>query len=220
MSFPVKHSLKVVLFDHDDTLVGTIKAKWAQHKYIAKTFYGKTLKDEEIKQHWGVPFTVLLTKLYETDHIDMAMTYNIATRSLFPKFLFSDTIHTLQSLRKAGFKTGIVTATTSSSLNHDFSTLGISENLFDYLQTEDRTTFHKPDPRVFEPTKEWLAEMGIDSNEVLYVGDSMKDRDAAKAAGFHFVAVGTGLQNPEEFTGPPVKGIKSLSELLPLLIDR
>lgn len=90
--------IKAVLFDHDDTLVGTIDAKWAQHKYIAKKFYSKTLTDDDIKQHWGKPLTFLLSKLYETDHIDMAMSYNIATRSRFPKKLFVDTIDTLQLL--------------------------------------------------------------------------------------------------------------------------
>ncbi len=55
--------IKAILFDHDDTLVQTIKSKWAQHKYIAKTFYHKNLKDEELRLHWGKPFTELVELL-------------------------------------------------------------------------------------------------------------------------------------------------------------
>src|ERR1043165_7200592 len=111
-------SVKVVLFDHDDTLVGTIKAKWAQHKYIARTFYGKELTDDELRLHWGKPLTVLMKMLYETDHIDMAMSYNIATRPQFPKQLLKNTIKTLNALRKSGRKLGLVTATTRASLKY------------------------------------------------------------------------------------------------------
>lgn len=38
-----KDNIKAVFFDHDDTLVGTIEAKWAHHKYVARTWYGKEL---------------------------------------------------------------------------------------------------------------------------------------------------------------------------------
>lgn len=206
--------IKVVLFDHDDTLVGTIKAKWAQHKFVAETFYGKKLTDEELQEHWGKPFTVLISKLYETDHIDMAMSYNIATRDQFPKQLLPDTLETLKSLRKKGKKLGLVTATTNSSLTHDFATLGISKEIFDYIQTEDDTDFHKPDPKVFERAKVWIQEHSFDSSEVLYVGDHLKDLQAARGAGFHFIGVETGLITKEEFEKHQAQSIKKLSDLL------
>ena len=211
----LKDSIKAVLFDHDDTLVATIQAKWAQHKYIAKTFYNKHLTDEEIRIHWGKPLTVLITHLYETENVAMAMSYNIAARQDFPKSLFDDSIETISSFRKAGVKVGFVTATTRSSLENDFRTLHISENLFDYIQTEEDTKYHKPDFRVFEPTIEWLAEQGIKPCEVVYVGDSLKDMEAAVGAEFHFIGVCTGLITPEEFEKHNVGAIKRLAELIP-----
>lgn len=212
----INDSIKVVLFDHDDTIVATIQAKWAQHKYIAKTFYDKDLSDDEIRVHWGKPLTVLIRLLYETENIDMAMSYNIATRKDFPKSLFDDSIKTLTSFRKAGLKVGLVTATTLSSLENDFKTLNISKHLFDYIQTEDDTNYHKPDSRVFQPTIEWLAEQGIKPSEVAYVGDSLKDMAAAVGAGFHFIGVCTGLITLEEFEQQKAAAVKRLAELLPL----
>lgn len=210
----IDSSIQVVIFDHDDTLVSTMQAKWAQHKYIAKEFYDKVLTDEELKKHWGKPLTMLVQLLYETDHIDVAMSYNIATRNLFPKRLFSDTLLTLENLRKMGKKIGLVTATTTSSLEHDFQTLHIPKHLFDYIQTEDATAVHKPDPRVFEPTLSWLKERQIKPEEVVYVGDHLNDMKAALGVGFRFIGVGTGIVSLKEFSKNTAKTISKLSDLL------
>ena len=77
-----KLPIKAILFDHDDTLVATIQAKWAQHKFIAKTFYGKDLQDDEIRLHWGKPYSVLIRLLYNTDDVDSTVSYNLCTRRI------------------------------------------------------------------------------------------------------------------------------------------
>lgn len=207
-------STKVVLFDHDDTLVRTIKVKWAQHKYIAQTFYDKKLSNQELRQHWGKPFSLLMKLLYETDNLEMAMSYNIATRDKFPKLLFKNTLETLNALRKSGKKIGIVSSTTRWSLQHDFLTLNIPDQLFDYLQTEEDTPFHKPNPSVFDPFLKWLDKEKIQPNEVLYVGDHLNDMVAAQKAGFSFVGVGTGLISVEEFKQHHVDAVPQLAHIL------
>jgi HAD superfamily hydrolase (TIGR01549 family) len=205
---------KIIFFDHDDTLVGTIRAKWAQHKYIARQFYGKKLSDKELRAHWGKPLTLLLKSLYETDRLNIAMFYNVATRNEFPKLLFEDTLATLTSLRAMGKKLGIVTATSLSSLQNDFNTLGISQQFFDYIQTEDDTVFHKPNPRVFEPALKWLKKHAILPSEVVYVGDHLKDQAAAKGAGLNFIGVATGLVSFAEFVQHQIPCINRLSSLI------
>lgn len=55
--------------------------------------------------------------------------------------------------------------------------------------------------------------MGIQPSETLYIGDSFKDRDAALAAGFHFIGVGTGLISAAEFEANQVIGIEKFSKL-------
>ncbi len=209
--------MKAILFDHDDTLVATIQAKWAHHKYLAKTFYGKELSDEEIRPHWGKPLSLLIQLLYGTDDVNTAMAHNVATRKDFPKRLFEDTLPTLSFLRHIGKKIGLVTATTRSSLDHDLDTLKIPKSLFDHIQTEEDTLFHKPDSRVFEPALRWLTEEGISSQDVLYVGDTYNDMKAALGAGFHFIGVGTGLIEAREFSAHHVPGIERLSELRDIL---
>ena len=116
-------------------------------------------------------------------------------------------------------KIGLVTATTLSNLENDFTTLHISKQLFDYIQTEEDTIYHKPDSRVFEPALKWLAQEGISPNEILYVGDSLNDMKAALGAGLQFLGVHTGLTSQADFRQHQVHGMQRLRELTQLLMN-
>lgn len=214
MTSQIKPTIKVVLFDHDDTLVETLKAKIDEHKHIARKFYGKDLQDAEILRHWGKPFSDLIRLLYETDDIDQAIAYNLDSHKDFPKLLPDDTISTLTYLKKIGKKIGVVTAANVLSFNYDLKSLGIPRELFDYIQTERDTSFHKPNPKVFEPAVKWLNQQYIKPSEVVYVGDGLHDMKAALGAGFEFIGVTTGLVTQTEFKKNGAKTtIKKLSEL-------
>lgn len=215
MSELIGDDIKAVLFDHDDTLVGTIEAKWAAHKHVAKTHYNKELLDEEIRQHWGKPLSTLVGLLYETNDIDTALKREMATHPDFPKRLFESTIGVLERIRQLGKFVGLVTATSRRSFVYDLDTLGIPLALFDYTHTEDDAVFHKPDSRVFEPAKQWLAQHDIVAEEAMYVGDGLHDKRAAEDAGFNFVGVATGLVTVEEFRKAGAKAVASLEDLLP-----
>ena len=83
-----------------------------------------------------------------------------------------------------------------------------------YIQTEDDTIYHKPDPRVFGPTLNRLSENEIKREEVVYVGDGLNDMKAAQGAGLEFIGVGTGLTSLEEFAKHQVRAIPKLSDIL------
>jgi len=119
----------------------------------------------------------------------------------------------LKALRAAGKKLGIVTASTLSSILYDFDTLGLPRQIIDYLQTEDDTAVHKPDCRVFDPAIKWLSEQNISVSEVVCVGDSLEDLEAAVRAGFKFVAVATGIVSMNEFMQREIPVVSNLSEL-------
>jgi len=203
-----------VIFDHDDTLVGSYKAKWAQHKHVAQTWYNKELTDDEIRQHWGKPFRTLIRLLYETEDLDTAFRRMMAVHKAYPKLLLPETIPTLQSVHDSGRLIGVVTATMRFSFEHDLDELGIPRNLLDYTQTEDETEHHKPDKRVFDPAKSWLRAMGVNDSEVLYVGDGLHDYAAASGAGFRFLGVETGLVNQLQFIDAGAVCVSSLGKLL------
>lgn len=214
MSSHIGEHIKAVLFDHDDTLVGTIGSKWDQHRHVAKTFYGKDLTDDELKAHWGKPLQELVCLLYGTDDVDQAMKHNLAHHEDFPKELFTATIPTLERLKQQDMLVGIITATSRFSFEHDLDLHKVPRKLIDYTQTADDTPFHKPDPKVFEPAITWLSKQGVKPEEVVYIGDGLHDMKAALGAGFSFLGVETGLVAADEFKAAGGKSIPSIAELI------
>jgi phosphoglycolate phosphatase len=214
MSKHITEHIRVVFFDHDDTLVGTIGTKWEQHKHVARTFYGKELADAEIQMHWGKPLSELVCLLYGTDDVEQAMAHNTATHEDYPKELFTATIPTLRHIKAAGKLVGIITATSRFSFEHDLTLHQVPRELIDYSQTADDTPFHKPDPRVFKPALEWLDEQQIRPSEVIYIGDGLHDMRAAVGAGFSFLGVETGLVTAAQFKQNGAKSIPTIRELL------
>ncbi len=204
--------IKAVALDWDDNVVGTLKAKSAQHKHVARTHYEKELTDEEIREHWGKPLDVLVAQFYGTDDIDTAMAHILDCHADFPKELFAESPRVLAALKAAGLAVAVVTATSRTSIEVDFSHMGI-EQYIDYVQTHEDTDFHKPDPRVFEPTIAWLGSVGIRPDETIYLGDGLHDMHAALGAGFEFVGTCRGLVLPEEFEEAGVRHIPHIGHL-------
>jgi phosphoglycolate phosphatase len=203
-----------LLLDHDDTLLRTIRAKWAHHKHVAKTFYDKELTDVEIKRHWGKPFEKLLCLLYGTGDVQEAIAYNTATRNAFPKELFAESIPMLWRAKAAHKLVGIITSTSRPNFEHDLTFHELPRQLLDYTQTANDTAYHKPDARVFEPASVWLAECGVAFEDAVYIGDSLLDMQAALAAGLGFVGVETGLVTASQFAEHGVQSIPSVGDLL------
>lgn len=217
MAERIGEDIKAVFFDHDDTLVGTIEPKWAHHKFVAKKYYGKDLKDEEIIPHWGKPFPELVCVLYGTDNTEEAITNNAAHHTEFPKILFDSSIPLLRHLHEIGKLTGIITATSRFSFDHDLTLHRFPRECIDYTQTADDTTFHKPDPRVFEPALKWLETRNIKPDEVIYIADGIQDMKAALGAGFHFIGVQTGLARATEFSDLGVSSVSTIAEIHSLI---
>ena len=127
-------NIKVVLFDHDDTLVGTFSPKSKLHKLVARTYYGKELSDEEIIANWGKPLPELVGILYGTIDADKALENNAKHHTDFPKELFEPTIPVLRHIKSNGKKIGIITATSRFSFEHDLDLHNIPRELIDYTQ--------------------------------------------------------------------------------------
>ena len=210
----VSATIKAVLFDHDDTLVGTIGSKWAEHKLIAKKYYGKDVTDDHIRDHWGKPLEELIRLLYAGDDVENALSYHEIHHTDFEKELFAGTVPALKKLKEAGLKIGVITATSRYSFDHDLDHHNFPQELLDYTQTADDTDCHKPDPKVFEPALKWLSSQNILPEEVMYVGDGLHDMKAATGAGFNFLGVHTGLVTAEEFAQHDIKSVPDIGHVV------
>lgn len=210
----IGHDIKAVLFDHGDTLVGTIGPKWKQHKHVARTFYNKELQDDDIRPLWGKPLNDLVSELYQTEGVEEAVNNYNSFREEFPKDLINGTLGTLLTIHDVGKVIGVITATSRVNFEHDLELHHIPKNLLAYTQTADDTDYHKPDPRVFKPTLEWLSKKKISPAEVVYIGDSLNDMQAARGAGFAFIGVETGLTSAQQFRKAGAVSIPSIADLV------
>jgi HAD superfamily hydrolase (TIGR01549 family) len=210
----IPDTIKLVVFDFDDTLVGTHQPIWNMHRHIAKKYYGIDLDDETLKKHWGQPIDVLAGHYYQTDDTALGVQRILAENANFPKVKFEHTNAVLKKLRDAGKKVGIVTASHMNLIEMDFVTVDMTKDMVDYLQTADDTSVHKPNPAVFKPLIAWAKTRGINKNEILYIGDGLQDMKAARAAGLNFLGVATGLVTQPEFKVNDVDSVEDLSVLL------
>jgi HAD superfamily hydrolase (TIGR01549 family) len=212
-------SYKAVIFDMDDTLIKTYAVKLRQHQHFAQQVYGMAIDENKFSEHWGTPFDVFLAEMYAhvKDAPKIVKKRYMEYSHLFPVELHDDTSQVLDYLHGLGKKLGVVTATAHEIVVQDLTLANFPLERLHKLQTSSDTLVHKPDPKVFEPMLDSLAQEGI-TTDILYVGDALMDYFAARDAGLHFVGVTTGAVSEQQFreTGAElvIKRLGGLTDLV------
>jgi len=210
--------IKAIIFDLDDTLIQTSKAKYKALQHAAKKFYDLDLTDDDIRSHWGKPFDQFIHDLFrEVEETQKIIENYYSVRNNFPTPAYEDSKDSLILLRKK-YVIGMVTAATRHMTLEDLRIAGLSELMFDHIQTSEDSSYHKPDPKVFEPIKTKFTEKNILTNELLYIGDSISDYEAAHGAGLSFVGIANRTTSSEKFDNVGSKWITNLAELEALMI--
>ncbi len=95
----------------------------------------------------------------------------------------SDTVKEMLTYLKDRVDLGIITNGVSFHQRDKINTLGVSKWVpEEYILVSGETDYSKPDPRLFKVMEE---RMGYDTEEYIYVGDSLfHDMQGAKAAGW------------------------------------
>ena len=99
-----------------------------------------------------------------------------------------DSLEIVRKLRDAGFKTAILTNNGRPALEKIMKQIPLHEN-FDLIQTRHESPRPKPYP---DGLLKITDELGVESTEVVYIGDALIDGAAAKRAGIEFWGVSTG----------------------------
>jgi phosphoglycolate phosphatase-like HAD superfamily hydrolase len=195
------------MLDLDDTLLSSSEAKWAHHKHVAHHFYGVTITDDHLREHWGRPLKKMIAAIYQDADDPIRIAERLAlTNDEFPKIAFDGSAQAVTALLDAGLDVGIITSAFTEPAYFDLQRLGFPADRLFCILGEDVVEHHKPDPRVFDPAIERLPYSPLPSS-VVYVGDLMVDMGAATAAGFDFVAVTSGLVSADEFEAAGAKTI-------------
>ena len=185
--------IKAILFDLDGTLVNTIESNYNTYRAMAENRGLDFLSFEDF-----ISFGGNFRNLEESAGIQ-----NITEKefiSTYSQFLdqeqpFHDTLEVLQKMKADGFKTGIATTASWGRIHPVLDKFGLN-GFFDHIVSTMDSMKHKPDPHSLIT----LAEnLGVKCDECVYIGDSISDVLAAKAAGMVSIGLTRGIKDDDHF---------------------
>ncbi len=212
------NDIKAILFDFDDTLMQTKKIKVKAIKTLGLRYYNFDIPDELIDQHWGTPFSSFYENVFTSvdDDLDRILARREMINEEFRNQPYDDAKSVLTYLTSK-YMVGIVTASSQKAVNSELAGVDLPIQQLHFIQTAEDTFYHKPDPRVFDPSIEKLSPKGIRRNEILYVGDSFQDYMAAIDAGLSFIGIANNTTPESAFKKRKIRFIKRLSDLKDIL---
>ena len=209
--------IKAVLFDFDLTLVDSSEGVIECANLTLSQMKMESVEYAMIRKTIGMTLENSFIFMTGIDDPDMSMEYkdryieNAAGIITNKTKWMKGAKDVLIELRNKGIKTGIVSTKIKIRLL-DFLDKENFTGMFDVIIGGDEVKKNKPDP---EGLILAMERLDLHKNEVLYVGDSLYDMDAAYNAEIAFAALLTGETQREEFTDGKVNiFIKSLDQLV------
>ena len=176
-------NVSAVLFDLDGTLLDTIELLLASVRWAFRDRSERVPTREEWIAGIGTPLASQM-RVYAADERDLATLidgYREYQRAHHDELTraYADAIETVVYLRRAGYRTGVVTSKASDIANRSLAFVGLDRYL-DVVVGFDATGRHKPDP---EPVRYALDVLQVPPSAAVFVGDSPHDMYAGNAAG-------------------------------------
>ena len=156
------------------------------------------------------------------DALDYALdSLNISSPELHAKLMelyltpapFPEVPSVLAQLRKAGFKTAVLSNGSQKMLDSAVAAAGLS-SLFDAVLSVDAVEGFKPHPKVYAYG---LDTLGLKADQVCFQSSNAWDAYGASSFGFHVAWCNRYGHRAERLPGSPDFEIRSLSELPELL---
>jgi pyrophosphatase PpaX len=205
-----------VLFDLDGTLLDSIEGIVASFRHALDQFLPhRSFTRRQLIMTIGEPLPAQMLQFAEGDQKvadQLVESYRAHNTALIPGFpLYPGVPVVLDELRRRGFVLGLVTSkyrrSAAISLDgHDLS------RRFDLVMTADDTPRHKPDPM---PLLSAAERLGLSTDHMAYVGDSVHDLHCANGAGCMPVAALWGPFDPADLMRlEPAYAVRSVDELL------
>lgn len=193
---------KLVIFDFDDTLVH-LKVDWNDVRREALKIAIKEKIFLDPKEH----LVVIGNQLSKTSSLknELDDVYRRYEKAAVDQIGYSAIGHMAalaKELHKAGYKIGLASGNHTSNLRAILSRLGILKS-FDVVCGRDSIWNNKPAP---DQLVFIMQRTGIEKSEVLFIGDSKFDEEAAQAAGVVFFKVS---KPPSETDVPRIRELLS-----------
>ncbi|MEL3971218.1 HAD family hydrolase [Rossellomorea oryzaecorticis] len=180
--------MKAIIFDFDGTLADTLPVCFYAFQSVFKEFDDIEVTSDEIKSMFGPSETGIIKENLKNSNFDQAidMYYQKYKEKHADLVKANEEMNDLlHSLKKQGYKLGIVTGKARKSLVISLDHLEMNE-LFDVIITGDDVSIPKPHP---EGLKQALSLLNVTNDEALFIGDSDADIKAGKQANVWTVGV-------------------------------
>lgn len=196
--------MKVVLFDFDYTLADSSRGIVKSFMYALEHLNLNLSKEEEIKATIGMPLIDMFKSLHQkdekyTEEMDsefLRLYKEEADRvAAIMTEIYSDVEDGLNSLKDKEIKIGIVSTKNRSRIIETINLKAKALPIDIVIGGED-VTEHKPSP---EGILKVVSQMDISAEDVIFVGDSYYDYQAAQNAKCKFLAVTNGSTTKENF---------------------
>lgn len=130
--------------------------------------------------------------------------------------MYEGSLDFLMTMREYGAEIGIVTSKLRRRIEEIFAQYD-ALHLVDLIVGSDTVDRKKPDP---EGILEAMGHFSVGPEDVVFIGDTDVDANAAYLAGVDFIAVRTGVSSRQEFARfPTVAVLNDISEVTGFLLD-
>lgn len=216
-----RSDLKLMVFDWDGTLSDSESRIVEAMQLAIKDLDLPEKSREEIKNIIGLGLYEAVLTLYPS--------YPEQTRnSLVEKYrthylsipaantgLFPGVYETIEKLHCHGYLLAIATGKSRRGLDRSLKETGL-EDIFHASRCADEC-FSKPHPQMLD---EIMADLGIDPNEALMIGDTEFDLCMAQNAGISAIAVTYGVHTKKRLLQyDPLTCLENMSQLWPWLVN-
>ena len=189
------NKITTLLFDLDGTLIDTNELIIKSFMHTLEHYYPNRYKREDILPFMGPSLVETFSSIDPERTEEMAQRYIAFNIENHDRFVteFEGVYETVEKLKEAGFKLGIVTAKRAETV-----ALGLKltklEPFFETVVTLDDVTNTKPDP---EPVYKALNFFGARPEEAMMIGDNHHDILAGKNAGTQTAGVAWSLKGKD-----------------------
>jgi HAD superfamily hydrolase (TIGR01549 family) len=182
------------LWDVDGTLIDTTALIAASLDYIYRKYFGRSLPHDELRALIGTPLKKQIRVFGELEAFgveeqaitDDFITYYETHRSR--ERILEEVLAVLIEGKRRGFPTALVTSKNDAELENTLPRLGVA-GYVDAVISADAVAHPKPDPEGLRLALSRLALLPDRIPEAVYIGDTVHDMRAARAAGIRGIGV-------------------------------
>ncbi|MEG3902851.1 HAD-IA family hydrolase [Microcoleus sp. B4-C5] len=204
---------KVIIFDFDGTLADTIDILLSITNRLSVELGFKSATKEQIAQLSNLTSWQILQysgiSIFKFPLLIRMLKAEL--RSEIPNIrLFPGIKEVLLELKKQGFQLGIITSNSRENVLESMKKNALQDT-FTFIYSGSTFGKHKVINR-------WLKTEHINAKEVVYVGDEIRDIEAARKTGIKVIAVGWGFNSEEALVAHnPDFLIQSPQELIEIM---